>query len=445
MKNLKIYGALKRFSKFKQITFSMPGHKRDKRFSPIFKTRRFDVTELTALEIEKACAMAEADVSAIYGARLTRFLSGGSTLGVLSMLNSVRHLGNKIIINRSAHKSVYNACKILNIEPITISGVVRSGVLYAPTFSAVQKAIDENGNVIGVLLTYPDYYGKTFDLKKISAFLKEKDKKFLIDGAHGAHLKFFGGVNPLDYADLCVFGAHKTLPTLTGGAFVLAKGVDLAEKLNESVNLFASTSPSYPILSSIEYGVKKFNGLSDRVKEKYTDLLSQLKVKIAKIGYTFIHKTDPLKLSIDFGGNGINSDTAEKVLISRGIHVEMNDGRYLLFMFSPFTSKRQFNKLYRACYYLYKKKRGQVENKNYSTQLHGEKVTEYLTAINGDAEVVSLSNSIGRVSADNIGVFPPCYPVVIAGERITEDNVKLLKGNVFGLLDGKVKVLKEKL
>ena len=295
MKNLKIYGALKRFSKFKQITFSMPGHKRDKRFSPIFKTRQFDVTELTALEIEKACAMAEADVSAIYGARLTRFLSGGSTLGVLSMLNSVRHLGNKIIINRSAHKSVYNACKILNIEPITISGVVRSGVLYAPTFSAVQKAIDENENVIGVLLTYPDYYGKTFDLKKISAFLKEKDKKFLIDGAHGAHLKFFGGVNPLDYADLCVFGAHKTLPTLTGGAFVLAKGVDLAEKLNESVNLFASTSPSYPILSSIEYGVKKFNGLSDRVKEKYTDLLSQLKVKIAKIGYTFIHKTDPLK------------------------------------------------------------------------------------------------------------------------------------------------------
>ena len=101
------------------------------------------------------------------------------------MLFAVAHKGKKIIVNRNAHKSVFNACEVMKIEPVVLNQNVIEGVMVPPSADDVEKTLEEHPDAIGVLLTYPDYYGVAFDLKKVAEAVKRAKKVLLIDGAHG--------------------------------------------------------------------------------------------------------------------------------------------------------------------------------------------------------------------------------------------------------------------
>lgn len=439
MDKLRISAAVEGFVKGDPSRFCMPGHKGNARLSKIFGDSRKDVTELSVIDNEKAVSDAEKDCAEILGVKFLRFLTGGSTAGIFSVVYAVKDYGKKLIINRSAHKSVFNILSLLNIEPVFVAEGIKDGLPVLPNEKEIEKALSDNPDAIGVLLTYPDYYGRTFDLSAIKNVVKKKGKYLLIDGAHGGHFVF---VNPKlyagNFADVWVDGAHKTLPTLNQGAAVLTNDADLICKLNDAVNIFSTTSPSYGILASVEYGIKAYN------ETDFTGVIKTIeetKRKIVGYGYSVLETDDPFKIPVDFGGNGVNPLTAEKILEENKVFAEMVTDRYILFMASPFNGKKDFSRLIKGIKETVKlEKNYAFEDKNAVT----ERVKKYLEAINSETQTVDLKDAVGRISAVNAGVFPPCYPTVVAGEKITEDVIKTLSViNAFGLSEeGKIKVIK---
>ena len=445
-----IYGALKKYKKLRPVRFHMPGHKADSKRFRLFRDAALDITELPfAVCLENPdgiIAAAESDVAEIFGAKKSFFLTDGSSCGVFAMLYAARRRGGKVVIARGAHKSVYNACAVLGIEPYAIKGNELDGVPLPPTAAEIEDALKKERDVCAVLVTSPDYYGNISDLAAIRRICDRYGKLFLVDGAHGAYLRFdpdehrYAG----EYADAWVDGAHKTLPTLTQGAIVHANRDDVVADLREGAGIFRTTSPSYPIMASIEYGAKYLaehgGALIDALKREF----SLMKMRLKKRGVLFYEGGETLQFAVDFGGMGISPYLAEEQLEKRKIYAEMNDGRYILFYFSPLTRPRHLLRLERAIRRLAKMRSLKDTYAPKPATAYGVKKFSYLTALTFRKESVPVEECAGRIAARNAGVTPPCIPVVLAGEQITPQAAEALKKSkhVFGVADGKIEVIK---
>lgn len=438
MDKLHVLEELKNYRQKKPIRLHMPGHKG---ILPdeFLSIAELDVTELNNIQIIQAVQKAQTDIAKIYGADYCKLISNGSTGGILSMVHAVKNLGDKIIINRTAHQSVYNAIELCNLEPI---------ILDKPTVEETKKAIEENPSAIGALFTYPDYFGEKFDIKGVKALLKKQGKLLLIDNAHGAHVKFtdaeaYAG----EFADVWVDSAHKTLPTLNQGAMLFCSNAKLIHLVDSSSKIFATTSPSYPILASIEYGVKYMAQTWKEIRQAFSSWRNDFKTLLELLGIKVKDYGDVFKLTLDFSPLGINAFDVEKSLNENGVYPELTDSNNILLMFSVQTAKSEFNKTYNAIKRTLDsiKQKKQTDTEEDVESLLAERVIPYLTAIKSEFEYVKLKNAEGRVCAINTGVFPPCYPVLTAGEKITAKAVEILKKseNTFGLNDGKIKVVKE--
>lgn len=447
MEKLVIESALKEYAERKPKRFHMPGHKAEKQFSKKFPVAEYDITELDFSD-SLSCPtgiikQAESEVGEILGSKRSYFLTDGSTCGVFSMLYAVREKGDKIIINRNAHQSVYNACKLFGIEPVALDQNVSKGIMLPPTPDQMESRLNDDG-VIGMLLTYPDYYGFTLDIAAARRLCDKYGKLLLIDGAHGAHLKFSGvSAYQGDYADIWVDGVHKTLPCLTQTAVLNVGNKTLIPKVTNAVNTFRTSSPSYPLMSSIEYGEKfmHFKGkeLLSKVRVEVLALKSRLNAK----GIKTANSDDPFKLAVDFRSVDVCPYKAEKYLNGKDIYCEMNDGRYLLFLFSATTPHKWLVKLEKALYKVAKLLKGSYVDRLHVTM--GVKKMPYLQANNGKKQSVELKDSAGMVLAENVGVFPPCFPLCLAGEVMTQEIIEVLSNAkyTFGITNGRVKVIKE--
>lgn len=440
MFKLRVKSKIDLFIKTHPIRFFMPGHKgkRAKDFKNAFK---LDVTEIDYLNIPLCVNSAEKDIAKIYSAPFCRILSTGATGGIFSIMHAVKDRGKKLIINRSAHKSVYNALTLFGIEPITVGGVDEDGLPSIITAEETELALIKNPDAIGVFYTYPDYYGRVFDIEKIASVVKKHDKLLLIDNAHGAHIKFVDSDKYAGkYADLWVDGAHKTLYTLSQGALVFCKE-EFIDALSYAVDMLSTTSPNYAIVSSVEYGVKEINQKFNSGKDKTIEKIAKLKEKIEKIGLKILSAIDPYKLCIDFSLSGIDAIKAEKGLRKYKIYPEMNDGKRILFMFSSFNTKKEFRVLFKALIKtLELKEKIELEK---SLSLIPERKMEYLKAKSSQSKTILLKDASGEVSAVDFGIFPPCYPLVLAGEEISEKVISTMLSSpqTFGVKDGKIKVV----
>lgn len=446
-----IYGALKKYKKMRPVRFHMPGHKADRKHFPLFKDAALDITELSFADClenpDGIIAAAESDIADILGAKRSFLLTDGSSAGIFSMLYAVRQRGSKLIIARNAHKSVYNACAVLGIEPYPLKGNELDGVILPPAPAEIEDAFKKEKDAVAVLVTSPDYYGNISDYAAIRKICDRYGKLFLADGAHGAYLKFdpdgahrYAG----EYTDAWVDGAHKTLPTLTQGAVLNVNREDLIPDMREGAGLFRTTSPSYPIMASVEYGVKYLseNGaaLIDALKRE----LSLMKMRLKKRGILFYEGSETLQFAVDFGGMGISPYFAEKQLEKRRIYPEMNDGRYILFYLSPLTRAHSLARLERAIRRIAKMRSLKDSYTLRPETAYGVKKFSYLTALTFRKERVPIEESAGRIAARNAGVTPPCTPLVLAGEQITPEAAEALKNakHTFGMTDGKIEVIK---
>lgn len=440
LKGCHIYQMLRAYSHGRHLSFHTPGH----------KVGKWDITELSYsdnLSAPSGCiAQAEQDIARILGAERSFILTDGSTSGVLAMLYAAKQLGVKTVaVCEASHKSVFNGCSLLGLTPLTYPQKTEKGIPVAYTgaelferFSALFSACD------CVFLTSPDYYGNFADFRKIRQFCDEQGKLLLVDGAHGGHLHFEKSVYAGSYADFWVDGVHKNLPAFTQGAVVSAKTQKYAEKLREGVDIFRTTSPSYPIMASVEYAVKYPR--NSELEQAVSDWVAR-EHRLQSGG-------DWTKVCAVFGKNAFE---AEKILESEGIYPEFCDGNVIMFYLSPATSKKQFKTLQKKLRKVILRfiinnigdhvcdehsknvKEGvQVRVDNCITQCNPASVISQKT------EWIALENTENQICAANCGLFPPCTPLIKAGERVKKEKIELLQhaNNVYGLDNGKMLVIK---
>ena len=408
----------------RHLSFHTPGHKQG----------GWDITELAYsdnLSCPRGCiAEAEKDIADILGAEKSFILTDGSTSGVLSMLYAAKLSGVKTVaLCEGSHKSVFNGCAALGLTPLLYPQEKQWGTPKNPTMYALKRDFSEIFDGADALFfTSPNYYGQTTDLKALRKYCDETGKLLLIDGAHGGHLHFDKTVYAGAYADMWVDGVHKSLPAFTQGAVVSARTEKIAEWLCKGVDTFRTTSPSYPVMASVEYAVKypQNTGLENAVREW------------AKGEPRILLAEDWTKVCVVFGDEAFE---AEKALEKRGVYPEFCDGNIVMFYLSPATTKRQFASLKRIlkdlfeCFPL-------IETAKNETQRIPAPI---FLAKNTKKEWVMAEKCVGRICAGVCGLFPPCTPLFSVGERITQEKLMLLKkaNNVYGLKDGKILVVKD--
>lgn len=398
----------------RHISFHTPGHKK----------RGADITELSysdnLFSPHGVIKTAEEEIAERLGAYRTFFLTDGSTAGVHAMLYALRKRGaKKIALSPYSHPSVSGGCEILGLECVFIPVPENGGIPAQPPREEVEKSLK---NADALFLTSPDYYGFFPDLAFARELTRRENKPLVIDGAHGSHFHFDPARYAGSYADLWVDGAHKSLPALTQGAAVSAKTEEWAAPLQEGVRRFHTTSPSYPILASVEEAF-----LYPR-NPKIEAAAETFKKSVGAVG-----NGDWSKVLIRYGKN---AHAVEAFLESRGVYPEFNDGNYLLFYLSPCTAQKELNILAKLLKLCPAPETGEERER-------GEVTAE---EAGGDAEYVSLSEAEGRVCAADAGIFPPSLPVVRKGERIGKNALSRLKNAVhtFGLEEGKIAVYTEK-
>ena len=396
-----------RAQKRPHISFHTPGHKR----------AGADITELSysdnLLSPRGVIARAEEDIAGITGAYRAFLLTDGSTSGVHSMLLALREAGiGRVAYPAFCHKSVKDACYLFGLEGREIAS---SRVPYPrqPSLSAIEEAL---GGAEALLLTSPDYYGNFPPLKEAAALCRAQNKPLVLDGAHGAHLygtEFYAG----NFARMWVDGAHKSLPALTQGAAVFAADAFWADKLASSVVRCRTTSPSYPILASVEYAYKY---------PRSEGLVREAEAWKRRLGAE--ENADWTKLLVPFGSE---CDRAEAFLERRGIYPEFNDGNFLMFYLSPCTKGRELARL------------GRLIGKLPRGSIAAAEASQGIPA--GRTVWLAPEEAVGRICAQECGLFPPCMPLVCVGERVSEASAARLQTahSVFGMREGKMLVFEE--
>jgi arginine/lysine/ornithine decarboxylase len=275
-----------------------------------------------------------------------------------------------------------------------------------------------------VYLTSPDYLGDTADLPAISAVCRRHGALLLVDNAHGAYLRFLSpSRHPLDLgADLCCDSAHKTLPALTGAAYLhfAAPVPSLAARAEAAMQLFASTSPSYLILQSLDACNALLAGdYPARIRE------TAARVDALKARLPFPQRGDePLKLCLCPKARGWTGDALAARLGQQGIVCELADPDNRVFMCSPGNSEDDFRALEEALASVPAR-----EPIRSAPPVPGlpEIVCAPREALFAPQEELPTARCLGRVLAAPTVSCPPAVPIVCCGERITERALALLR------------------
>ena len=447
-RKLHIYGMLRGYRSGPAARFHMPGHKGSR--GVLFAGAPLDITELPfsgCLEDGSGVVgRAQEDIAALLGAAFAEILTDGSSVGVYGMLYAARCAGVRaVVLPRNAHKSAYNACAVLGIRPIALANPARGGVFLPPTAAQAEAALAAAGEGCALFATSPDYFGTCADLPALRKLCDERGALLLVDGAHGAFMRFDPAASDKyagRFADLWVDGSHKTMPTLTQGALLCGRDRRLYGAVREALDRFRTTSPSYPVMASVEYGVKF-------MAERGAACCARVRADLAAAREILLNAgiacfpSDTLVLAPDLGTAGLYPHEMAAALRMQGIYAELETDRHLLFYNSPLTPRGALPRL--------AKRMAKLEERlPRSAALPAgpvactERAVEYAEALRAPFEYVPFAESAGRICARNAGVTPPCYPVALAGERISEGAARALAeaAHTFGTEGGKIAVLR---
>jgi len=470
--NMPLVQALLEYANEGMIPFHMPGHKMGKGFEKDFlnKIVMMDVTEIPGLDnLHHATGViyeAQRLAAKAFGADESFFLVNGSTAGIHGMLLSVCRPGDKLIVPRNCHKSVWNAMVIGDIVPVYIEPEFDEEHLFATQirFEKVKEALESHPDAKGIIVVHPNYYGMCADLEKIVIFMHQGGKAVLVDEAHGAHFIFHPDLPPSSGelgADIWVQSAHKTLPAFTQTAYLHCKGqaVD-RDHVSRILDMLQSTSPSYPFMASLDWAR---NYMVQNGRERLDDLIAWVQETREKLekhlgihtleGYkrTEVSYMDPTRLVIDVGSLGITGYQTEAILRKHKIQVEMSDWYHVVLICTVADTKDDFEKLYRAFERLKEEAPGKRQMKKFVPS--GKLPKQILSprkAFYSAVENIPLREAVGRISGGLIGAYPPGIPRFCPGELIDSEGVdELLEiadsgGSLFGTVDGqRIPVLKD--
>ena len=272
-----------------------------------------------------------------------------------------------------------------------------------------------------VYVTSPDYLGNVLDIEGLAEVCHRHGTLLLVDNAHGAYLKFLpNSRHPMDFgADLCCDSAHKTLPVLTGGAYLHIRDAELAEQAKNALALFGSTSPSYLILQSLDAANRY---IADGYPEKLAACAYAAEgsmIWLNAMGYTF-RGQEAIKMTIVAKAYGYTGTELAQYLRQNGIECEFADPDFLVLMLTPAITQVDLERLEDALTSLPRREPILTDPPSIG---RAEKVLSIREALFSPAETIPVEESEGRIlAAPSVGC-PPAVPIVVCGERIDENAV----------------------
>lgn len=369
-------------------------------------------------------AQSEQNATALFGCP-TVYSAEGSSLCIRAMLffsyTQARCRG-RILAGRNAHKSFLNTAILLDF-PIRWLWAGEDYLSCPLTPEQVEEAIlQEQEPPFGVYVTSPDYLGNVADIRGIARVCHAHGVPLLVDNAHGAYLRFLPqSRHPMDLgADLCCDSAHKTLPVLTGGAYLHFRQEEHRQTLKNAMALFGSTSPSYLILQSLDLCNPYLKTLPQRLLA-LAPRLAALKGTLLARGFPLVGD-ELLKLTVRTAPWGYTGEEVAQILESQNMFPEFADESHIVFMFTPENAPEELARLEQALLALVK--RGPRDC--VLPQCRPEAVLTPRQAAFSQKEILEVFQSQGRILADASVSCPPAVPLVMCGERISGDLPRLL-------------------
>ena len=436
-----------------KISFGMPGHKGKEFFDLDIKR---DLTEIygtdNLLNPSGVIDDLHREIRKVFGSKESFITTNGSTGALHIAMAMATRSGDKVLIQRNTHKSIYNGLLLNDLDPIYLNTIYDKdrAIYFGIDLVELREKIEAN-NIAACVLVSPNYFGGILRLKEIIEILHEKDIPVIVDEAHGAHLYFsdLKKYSALDAgADLVINSTHKMIPSLTQAALI-HRGTDrfTHQDLLKYVNIYNTTSPSYLVMLSIEAGLAYMDGLGrSELVERCKDI-KNLKEAInydLDLSHESIIANDPMKFLFRLPGM-TGEEVVEDFIINKDIRLEMGDLYYALGIISPINTSGEIKRLKEAILSsedgAYKK----IIPQDFSVP---EKKLLPREAFLSNGERISYRDAKGRISKEIIGAYPPGVPLVSFGEVISEEIInkidKFLEEGieVIGLLEDEIEVVK---
>lgn len=463
---MNLYDKLVEYGSGDYYPMHMPGHKRNPRLLHMVDPYSIDITEIEGFDnlhhAQEILLEGMERTAALYGSEHTSYLTGGSTAGILTGISACTSKGDRILVARNSHKSVYHAIYLQELKPVYLYPEILQGygINSGITPQAVEDMLIKYPDIKLVVITSPTYEGIVSDIRGIANAAHRHGVPLMVDEAHGAHLGFHSGFPTGSVSlgsDLVIHSIHKTLPAFTQTALIHINGslVDY-EEIKRYLAIYQSSSPSYILMAGMEQCItlleQEKNELFDAFHKqlgcfyKRLEGLKHLKLLtldgVRKLGgYDF----DPSKITVSARGTEVTGKYLYDQLLNRyHIQMEMTAGDYVLGMTSIADTEEGFVRLGDALLELdqelkhcmdlylsqgetqewkvsavYDYEKDRAGDKTDLAQNQPERVLFCHDAYGKPQEVIWLTDSADRIAAEYIYLYPPGIPLLVPGERIS--------------------------
>lgn len=484
-----LYDKLRDYSASAYYGFHMPGHKRNAELTGAKLPYEIDITEIEGFDdlhhAEGILKAAQQRAASVCHAEETHYLINGSTVGILSAVLGCTRRGDKILMARGCHKSVYNAVYMNELLPVYLWQDIMEGTgLNRHTEpEEVERLLQEDPDIKAVVITSPTYDGVVSDVRRIAGIVHKRGIPLILDEAHGAHFGFhpyFPENGNVQGADIVIHSLHKTLPALTQTALLHMNG-EIADRkrVRRYLHMLQSSSPSYVLMAGIDECIRMLSDKSSEVFECYVNLLERTRNRLRTLRHLRLIETeyyDRSKIVISAAGCMIRKEGELKKFTGKDLYsilnekyflqMEMASASYIVAMTSPADSGEGMDRLVGALSEIdgklaksgNEKERIAGNNSEYvafswKKDISNETVyspcqAEMLAEQGKYIEYIPISECRDRVVLEYAYVYPPGIPLTVPGERVSEDAADMLgryEGAGFRIegteIRGKIKVL----
>ena len=421
-----LYSKLIEYSEQGRLAMHMPGHKRAG--ASMVNPYEIDITEIDGFDNlhnpEGIIKEEQERLAKIYGSERAYILVNGSTCGNLAAMYAVLSRGDKVVIPKGAHKSVYNAVEVTGAEPLFFEDIFEKNIK-----EGFKKSVDVSG-IKAVVVTSPDYNGYVLDIEAIAKAVHDAGAVLIVDSAHGAHLGFskYFPENPIKQgADAVIMSLHKTLPALTQTSALLINGNRIDRfRLEHAIDIFETSSPSYVLMSSAsicmdfleEQGATGFDEYAKRLRDFYDKSKGLSRLEIIDLP---TDKKDPSKIIISGKKSRIPGFLIAKMLREDyKIEPEMTSKFEVLALSSVVDDEKVLDTLLDAIFDM---------DKKLSCYDDREFEIAYVACIK------QFEQKVGSVSKNMVTIYPPGSPILMPGDIVTDDKARKIADAVAYKLD----------
>lgn len=454
------------------VSFHVPGHKNGKIYDKILYKKfkdilyKLDTTEILGTDnlhnAKEIIKKSQQRASRVFKSEETFFLVNGSTSGIYSMIMAATSPGDKILIDRNCHQSVINAGILGDLVPIYVYPVMdeKRGMAAGISPDDIEKQLIKHSDIKAVILTYPTYYGIAYNLKKIEEIVHKYDKILLIDEAHGAHLGLSEDL-PLPAlscgADAVVQSTHKTLPSFTQSSMLHIQGDRIdRDKLRFMLRIHQSSSPSYLLLSSLDFAVMVYETRGRYLMEGLLENIKNFRQRVREIDGIDImgscvtgNKKDKF-IDITRIWVGLKNITGyeleQKLRKDFNIQMELSNRYGVLGVTSIANTEQDFDKLLRGFSIISRKTKGnKIEQSEGFIFKKAEQIFTPREVLYKSKKKVLFQKSQDLISGEYVIPYPPGIPLIIPGEKINAEIIQQVidiinnGGEVLGLKDNSCK------